>query len=259
VMSIIRNMEQGSFDSLTGLLKHPSANTLVSKFLSAFSITEQELQKAVTENLARIGNESAGMVKSGLGNVVSTAINFVFMLLCIFFFLSDGPQFVEAIGNFIPFSKKQKEKLFKQTKDIIVSTIYGGVTVAFAQGIIGGAAFAVLGIASPVLWGLCMFMASFVPVIGTFVVWGPAAGYLFFQGLYGKGIALVLVGVLAISSADNILRPLIMKGKTKMPVIAIFFSILGGIKLFGFIGLIAGPLVFALFVSVFEILRYSEE
>lgn len=137
--------------------------------------------------------------------------------------------------------------------------MYGGVTVAAAQGIIGGVLFGVLGIPSPVLWGLAMFIASFVPMVGTFIVWGPAAGYLFFQGLYLKGIILVLLSIFAISSIDNVIRPLIMKGKTKMPVIAIFFSILGGVKVFGFIGLIVGPLVFALFVSVFEILRYSEE
>jgi predicted PurR-regulated permease PerM len=181
------------------------------------------------------------------------------MILSTFFFLGDGPEFIEKISNFMPFSKKQKDRLLQQTKDIIVSTMYGGVTVAAAQGIIGGILFAVLGISSPVLWGFTMFIASFIPMVGTFIIWGPAAGYLFFQGFYLKGVILVLGGVFVISPVDNILRPLIMKGKTKMPVIAIFFSILGGIKLFGFIGLIAGPLVFALFVSVFEILRYSEE
>lgn len=259
VLSLIEKMESGSFDSLKALLKHPAANTLVNKLLSLFNITEQELQKAVVDNITKIGKESVGLVTSGVGNVVSVAINFVFTLLSIFFFLSDGPMFIEAIGNFMPFSKKQKEKLMQQTKDVIVSTMYGGVTVAVAQGIIGGVAFAILAIPSPVLWGVSMFMASFIPMIGTAVIWVPAAGYLLFSGFYWKGVALVLIGIFAISSVDNIIRPLIMKGKMKMPTIAIFFSILGGIKLFGFIGLIMGPLVLALFVSVFEIFRYSEE
>lgn len=259
VLSLIEKMESGSFDSLKTLLKHPAANTLVNKLLSLFHITEQELQKAVVDNITKIGKESVGFVTSSVGNVVSVAINFVFTLLSIFFFLGDGPTFIEAIGNFMPFSKRQKEKLMQQTKDVIVSTMYGGVTVAVAQGIIGGAAFAILAIPSPVLWGVSMFMASFIPMIGTAVIWVPAAGYLLFSGFYGKGIALILIGIFAISSVDNIIRPLIMKGKMKMPTIAIFFSILGGIKLFGFIGLIMGPLVLALFVSVFEIFRYSEE
>ena len=258
-MSLIGNIESGSFDSLKSFFKHPAANVLISKVLSIFHITEQEFQKALVENITTIGKESAGLIQTGLSNIVSGVINFIFMILSTFFFLGDGPEFIEKISNFMPFSKKQKDRLLQQTKDIIVSTMYGGVTVAAAQGIIGGILFAVLGISSPVLWGFTMFIASFIPMVGTFIIWGPAAGYLFFQGFYLKGVILVLGGVFVISPVDNILRPLIMKGKTKMPVIAIFFSILGGIKLFGFIGLIAGPLVFALFVSVFEILRYSEE
>ena len=259
VISLVGGVESGSFDSLKTLFNHPMANTLVKKLLSLFHVTEQEFQKALIENITKIGQEFVGFIKTGLGNVISGAINFVFMILTAFFLLCDGPQFIEKISNFMPFSRRERDKLLQQTKDIIVSTMYGGVTVAAAQGIIGGILFGVLGVPSPVLWGLAMFIASFVPMVGTFIVWGPAAGYLFFQGFYVKGIILVLIGIFAISSIDNIIRPLVMKGKTKMPTIAIFFSILGGIKVFGFIGLIVGPLVFALFISVFEILRYSEE
>ena len=259
VMSLVGNIESGSFDSLKTFFQHPAANTLIKKVLLIFHITELEFQKALVENVAKIGQDLAGFIKIGLGNIVSGTINFVFMILSTFFFLGDGPEFIEKISNFMPFSKKQKDKLLQQTKDIIVSTMYGGVTVAAAQGIIGGILFAVLGIPSPVLWGFTMFIASFVPMAGTFIVWGPTAGYLFLHGLYLKGIILVFAGVFVISPVDNILRPLIMRGKTKMPVLAIFFSILGGIKLFGFVGLIVGPLVFALFVSVFEIFSYSEE
>jgi len=259
VRSLMGNIESGSFDSLKTFLNHPAANTLVKKVLSLFHITEQEFQKALIENITKIGQEFAGIIKSGLGNIVSGAINFIFTILTTFFFLMDGPHFIEKISGFMPFSKREKDRLFQQTRDIVVSTMYGGVTVAAAQGIIGGILFVILGVPSPVLWGFALFIASFVPFVGTFIIWGPAAVYLFIQGLYLKGIILVFFGVVAISSVDNIIRPLIMKGKTKMPALAIFFSILGGIKIFGFIGLIAGPLVFALFASVFEIFRYSEE
>jgi predicted PurR-regulated permease PerM len=194
-----------------------------------------------------------------LGNVASAAIDFIFMVLSIFFLLEDGPRFVEKVGNYIPFSKRQQERLLSQTKGIVVSTIYGGVTVAVIQGVIGGVAFAILKIPSPVVWGTAMFIASFIPLVGTFVIWGPAVLYLVFQGSLWKGITLLLIGIFGISAADNVLRPLIMRDKMQMPILAIFFSILGGIKLFGFIGFIMGPLVLALFVSVFEIFRYSEE
>ncbi len=98
-----------------------------------------------------------------------------------------------------------------------------------------------------------MTIMSFLPLLGTFSIWGPAVGYLFFEGDYIKAIILLLYGVLVITMVDNILRPIIISGRTKMPALAVFFSILGGIKVFGPIGFIMGPLVLALFVSVFEI------
>jgi len=159
----------------------------------------------------------------------------------------------------MPFSRRQRSRLLKQTKDIVVSVIYGGIVVGMAQGLIGGVAFASLGIHSPVFWGLAIFGASFLPVVGSFIIWGPAVIYLLFEAMYLKAIILLIVGIVGIGSIDNILRPLIVRGKLKMPTIVIFFAIFGGVQVFGFIGLILGPLVLALFVSVFEIFRYSEE
>lgn len=257
--ALVNRFQSGNVDLLDSVLKHPLINSMINKILVVFHMTEQELYKAIIDGIAKIGRESAGLVRAGFGNIVSGVANFVFMLLSIFFFLEDGPVFIEKIGSFMPFSKRQREKLLNQTKDIVVSTIYGGVVVAVTQGVIGGVGFALLGIPSPVVWGLAMFVSSFIPLVGTFVIWGPAVVYLFLQAQYLKGIILILIGVLAISSVDNILRPLIIRGKMKMPTLAIFFSILGGIKLFGFIGFIMGPLVLALFISVFDIFRYSEE
>ncbi len=107
----------------------------------------------------------------------------------------------------------------------------------------GGIAFSLLSVPSPVLWGFAMFIASFLPLLGTFIVWGPVAAYLFFKGMILKGIILVMIGIVVISSVDNILRPIIIRGKIQMPTLAIFFSILGGIKVFGFIGFIMGPCI----------------
>ncbi len=259
VMSFVQNAESGSLDSLAAFLKYPATNSIVRKILSLFQITEQEFQKSLIDNMTRMGQGFAGVLKTGVGNVLSGMINFVLMMLTTYFFLVDGPGFINKIATFVPFSGRQREKLFRQTKDIVISTMYGGVTVAAAQGIVGGIFFALLGIPSAVLWGLGMFVASFIPMIGTFIVWGPAAIYLFFQGHYIRGIMMIAVGIGIIGTVDNLLRPVIMKGRMKMPVIVIFFSILGGVQVFGFVGLIVGPLVFALFYSVFEIFRFSEE
>ncbi len=259
VVAFVKNIESGSLDSVTTFFKYPATNSFVRKMLSLFQITEQEFQKGLIQNVTKFGQDFAGIVKTGLGNILTGTIDFVLMILTMYFLLVDGPNFVQKIGSFIPFSSKEKVRLLRQTKDIVISTMYGGVTVAVAQGIVGGLVFALLGIQSAVLWGASMFIASFIPMVGTFVVWGPLGAYLFIQGHYVKGIILLALCIGAVGTIDNILRPFIMKGRTRMPVIVIFFSILGGVQAFGFIGLILGPLIFALFVSVFEIYRYSEE
>ncbi len=256
---LIEYLKKGDFDSVEKILRHPVVRISVDKLLAAFHMTEDEFLKTVTENIAQLGKESKGIIKAGIGNVFSGLINIIFTFLSIFFLLEDGPKFLDKLSSYMPFEKKEKDRLIRQVKDIVVSTIYGGVTVAILQGMIGGIAFSVLGISSPVLWGLAMFITSFVPMLGTFIVWGPAAAYLLLNGFYIKAFILILIGIFVISMIDNVLRPIIIKGKMKMPILAIFFSILGGIKLFGLIGFIMGPLVLALFISVVEIWRYTEE
>jgi predicted PurR-regulated permease PerM len=220
------------------------------RILSLVSVSEADLQKAILENVSQFGQKLVGGITGGLGNVASAITNFILMLLSIFFFLQSGSEFVEGLSRFIPFSAKQRDRLFSQTRDIIVSTIYGGIVVAMAQAVIGGIAFSLLNVPSPGLCTFALFIASFIPLLGTFVVWGPLAAYLFLKGAVLNGIILVIVGVVAISSVDNILRPFLIRGKMQMPTLAIFFSILGGIHFFGSIGFIMGPLVIALFISV---------
>jgi predicted PurR-regulated permease PerM len=109
------------------------------------------------------------------------------------------------------------------------------------------------------MWGIAMSIMSFVPVLGTFSIWGPTAAYLIFQGSMFKGAVLFLFGVFVISMVDNILRPMIIGTRTKMPTALILFSVLGGIKLFGMIGFVMGPLIMAVFISIFEIFRHIED
>ena len=108
-------------------------------------------------------------------NIISAAINFLFMIFTIFFLFMDGPGFLTKVKDYMPFNEEQKTRLATQMKDMIVSTVYGGVIVAIIQGFLGGIAFYVIGIESPVLWGIAMSVMSFVPLLGTLSIWGPAS------------------------------------------------------------------------------------
>jgi predicted PurR-regulated permease PerM len=256
---LIDSVQAGRFEPLNALLNNPSLRGIIDRVLGMVSVSEADLRKAILENVSQVGQKLVGGVTGGLGNVASAITNFILMLLSTFFFLQGGSEFIQGLNRFIPFTEKQRQRLFSQTRDIVVSTIYGGVVVAMAQAIIGGIAFSLLNVPSPGLSSFALFVASFIPLLGTFIIWGPLAAYLFLKGAFLNGIILVIVGVLFISSVDNFLRPLIIKGKLRMPTLAIFFSILGGIHFFGSIGFIMGPLVIALFISVAQMLGYMGE
>lgn len=251
-------IEGGGLEALQKSLQHPRVRYVTDLITSMFNVSEAELNNAVVNNISKLGREIIARITKGLGDVVTVALNFIFMAFTIFFLLKDGPEFLRRARDYMPFSEDQKDRLTKQVNDIIISTIYGGVVVAIVQGTMGGLAFYLLDIPSPVIWGVAISIASFIPLLGAFSIWGPATVYLFIQGNVLNGMILAIIGAFGISLIDNILKPIIIGGRTKMPVLAIFFSVLGGIKLFGLIGLIMGPLVLALLISVVEIFRNIE-
>jgi predicted PurR-regulated permease PerM len=246
-------------EAIKNLMQHPSVMAVTERVTSLLNIRVHELDQAVMDQISRLGKELVGGLTKGVREILTVAFHFVIMALSIFFFLKDGPTLFGKARDFLPFSENQKERLVSRARDLIISTIYGGVIVAMAQGTLGGIAFAIVGITSPILWGAMMALASFLPVVGPFIIWGPATVYLLVEGAIFRGISLAVMGALGIGLVDNLLRPLIIGNRTKMPFLAIFFSVLGGIKLFGIIGFIMGPMVLVLFLSVIEIFRSMEE
>lgn len=255
---LLKYAGSGKENILQKIIEKEPTKTIVQKSMDILQIDEDELSNNISEVLTKISKELTGIVTKGISGVFASIVDFFIMAVCIFFFLRDGPSILKKIQEYLPFSEDQKERMKKQITDIVVSTMYGGVIIALVQGSIGGMTFAILGISSPVMWGLAMAITSFLPLIGPFIIWMPAAIYLFFAGYIIKAFILVFIGFFGISMVDNFLRPLIIGSRTKMPFLPLFFTVLGGIKLFGLIGIIMGPLIFALFVSIFEIFRKVE-
>lgn len=260
IQALSASLGSEQIGSAEGILHHPTIRSLLDRVSSLLNVplSEAEVRKAFVAGISRVGRDLLGRVPGGVGNLASAVMNFIIMAFSIFFFLKDGAGFLGKGRDYMPFSEEQKAKLSGQIKDIVISTIYGGVVVAIVQGIIGGIAYAFLGVHSPALWGLTTSVASFVPLLGTFAVWGGITIYFLIMGMTGKAVILLLVGVVGISSVDNVLRPVLVGARTRMHILVIFFSVLGGINLFGLIGFILGPLVVALFVSMVEIFRSFE-
>jgi len=238
---------------------HPIIQKGIEELTSLLNITEEELYRLIAENISQLGKELVSRITRGLRDIITVAFQFVVMGISIFFFLRHGPVILGKAYDYLPFSVQQKDRLVKQVSDMIISTLYGGVIVAVIQGTLGGIAFSIVGISSPILWGAAMAIASFLPLIGPFIIWAPAAVYLLIQGDIVRGLGLAMMGVFGISPIDTFLRPMIIGNGTKMPFLALFLSVLGGIRFFGLIGFVLGPMVLALFVSVMEIFKSVAE
>ncbi|MGS0730792.1 AI-2E family transporter, partial [Shewanella sp. 0m-11] len=169
-----------------------------------------------------------------------TVLDFGLMLFVLFFFLRDQEKIIQNTRRIIPLSRSQEELIFNEVGVVAKSAVLGAFLTALAQGALGGIAMALAGF-SGLFWGTMMAFASFIPFVGTAMIWLPASIYLFITGDWQWALFLIVWGVVVIGSIDNFLRPWLMQGNTGMSTLLLFFSLLGGLQLFGLIGLVYGP------------------
>lgn len=257
ITSVYIAIEEKGIEAITNIQSHPRLLEITEKLSSYEILKGFDLQSSIVSSLKKVGEYLVNHVSDVFTNAFVLALNFIIMCLTIYYFLKDGETLTEYLKRLLPFSEEQKHKLVERIKETVIAAVYGQIAVGIVQGTLGWMAFWILGLPSPVFWGTVMAIVSFVPLFGTFLVWGPAAVILIMSGSLGKGIGLLLFGALIISSIDSVLKPLIIGGKAKLHTLLVFFSVLGGIQFLGFLGFILGPLIAALCLSLFEI--YTEE
>ncbi len=213
---------------------------------------ETIIKDAVTTITKAIGSQATTVI----ANITKTFFYFLLMLFTMFFFFRDGDQSVEFLKKITPLKRDQVKILFLHMKEVIEGTMYGGLVIALIQGVLGGILFAIVGISSPVMWGSVMAFLAFIPVVGPSLIYIPAGIILLLSGSAVKGIIIIVVG-LAISQIDNFLRPHLFSGKTEMHTLLLFFSIMGGIIIFGLLGIVLGPLITAVFLSLLKVFEVS--
>jgi predicted PurR-regulated permease PerM len=197
----------------------------------------------VSQGVQRFAAFLAPRAGAVLQNVAQTLFGMAVMLFSLFFFLRDGASYGSRVKGLLPFSEARRDRLVRDTRNLVVASLGSGLAVAAVQGFIGGVAFWLLGIDSPLLWGVVMAFCSLVPVVGAAIVWLPVAVWLLLSGDVVRGVILVAVGVGGIGMADNILRPLLLSGRSSGSGLVVFLGLLGGVAAFGFVGLILGPIV----------------
>jgi len=229
-------------------------------------LTRRAAELGVDLDRVRAGAGSAAVsvsrtLASRLLAVGQGAFTFVLLLVVtfytLFFFLKDGEHLVDRLVRALPLGDARERRLLTKFAAVTRATVKGTFVVAIVQGVIGGVTFAFLGLGSPILWGVTMGLMSLVPAVGAAIVWIPAAAFLFATGEFGQGAILVGVGAGIIGLVDNALRPILVGQDAGMPDYVILLSTLGGIAAFGVSGLIIGPIVAGLFLTVWEI--FAEE
>jgi predicted PurR-regulated permease PerM len=218
-------------------------------------MSQEQLKKAALERLQNISTALLNWAKSLAVNIGTTIVNTVIMLLTLFFLLRDGEWIRDRLGSILPIEAHRYQQLVDTIYTSITANIYGVLAVAVAQGTLGAIGYTIAGLPSVTLWSVATSLFSMIPLAGAASVWAVASIYLLVIGHWGKAIFMLAWGAGVISTADNIVRPLVLSGRVKLHTLLIFFSLLGGVRAFGIIGLFIGPIIVSVAIALLKILE----
>lgn len=245
----------GQYDAILQYFQEPAFLNIREQISEVIDVQSIDLFSIVSSVMQRLSSFAVSQVTGIVQNFSKTLFSFVLMVFTLFFFFKDGDRIVEFLRDIIPLSPARRDEIVGRFSEVIAATVLGDLVVALLQGFLGGIAFWILGLPSPIFWGAVMAFLSIFPVIGAPLVYLPAAAILLIQGSLPRGLILLIWGTLIVSQIDNFLRPILISGRAKLHTLILFFSILGGIYIFGFLGIIMGPVVAALFLTMIKIYR----
>lgn len=216
---------------------------------------------SVSLNLPELAQDAARRLGAFLaartGTVVANVLGFFFdltiMLFATFFLFRDREAIVERFRQLLPFEPAQRTEMIERARDLIHASVTSSLIIAVVQGTLGGLSLWILGIPSPLFWGVVMAFLSLLPLVGPPVVLLPAAVWLLISGSWIKAIILAAITFGVVGMADNLLRPILVSGRSQMSTLVLFISVLGGIAVFGMLGVVMGPIVVATATSVMDV------
>ena len=236
-----------------------AAKDKLSQYYDISQIKFDEIARdAINKVSGVVLNQTTWLVANG----TKAVFYFGLMIFAMFYFFRDGEKIIAKIRRLLPLNKAQIETTFSELRDVVQATMYGGLVIALLQGVLGGILFAVMGIPSSVFWGAVMAFLALIPLVGAFIVYVPAGIIMMVSGSMVKGIVIIAIGMIIISQVDNVVRPLLISGKTSLHPLLLFFTILGGISMFGLLGLVVGPMIaaaFTILLRVFEMRLHPDE
>ena len=217
------------------------------------SLQTIDLMGPLRQGAEKIAAFMAGNLAFLLKNLFAFFMNLFILLFALFFMFRDGNEILRAVRHLIPFEREFQDDMLRESRDLIFASVAVMLLVAAIQGALGGLAFKITGLPAPFFMGVLIAFFSIVPVVGSALIWIPAALWLGLNGHWGKAVLVVVIcGVIA-TLADNLVRPLLLSNRTRLNDLLIFISILGGLEVFGLLGLVAGPTIVAATLAVFHV------
>ena len=225
-------------------------------FLSQYiDINHLRSEEFLVERIRGISGQLAGRTLGFIGGIVGAIVQTFFVIFTMYYFFRDGENISRTVRDSLPLEREQADSIMRRTREVIDASVYGVITIAIIQGALGGLAFWALGLRSAIIWAVVMTFLSMVPMLGAFIVWVPAAIYLALSGHYVKALMLAVWGTLVIGMIDNFLRPKLVGSRTRLHELLIFFSVLGGLNVFGVLGVVLGPVVLAITLALVDVYR----
>jgi predicted PurR-regulated permease PerM len=214
--------------------------------------TAADLPDLLREGVRRLTTALAGELGGVVRHIVIFLFDVVITIIAMFYFFRDADAIMRWVRRSLPLGEEQRESMIAQAHDLVFVTVASTLAGAGVTGLVGGLTFWVLGLHAAVFWGVVMAFFALLPVLGAWMVWIPAAGWLVAQGQTGRAIALLVICGVAILLIDNVMRPMMISGHAELNGLLVLVGVLGGISVFGMIGVVLGPVVIAIAAGLLQ-------
>lgn len=211
-----------------------------------------DIEAEIAEGLERFTTIAFGGFTQVLDFLTGLALGMMILVFALFYLIKDGDKLYSWLLSITPMPQNQQKELYSKASLMTTSILKGHVLVAIIEGLIGGIAFYIVGVPNAAFWTFMMILLSFIPVVGAFLIWAPAGAYMILTGDLLAGLFLLIYGLAVITPADNILRPYLVDKRAEIHPAAVLIGVIGGVYVFGAVGLFIGPVIFGFSKTMLE-------
>ena len=221
-------------------------------YLSGLTNGRLDFQEMLTSTLDQVRQSIVRMAPNVLGSISELLLGLFIMFFVMFYGFRQGEGFIRYLKELLPLEEELKDSLLSEMRNVTQAVLYGQVLTAVLQGGLGGVGLLIFGVPNALFWGAIMMITAFLPVLGTPLIWVPAGVGLILDGNTTRGISLLIFGATVVMNIDNFLRPKLVSHRSNVHPVLILIGVLGGLRVFGFIGMLVGPLILAILVALIK-------